>query len=156
MGIQVRVKITGAREMLRAFKALPKDATKELREANLEISRGLATDIRAAAEAAPRQGPAVAPSVRATRDRIPSVQAGGSRRAGRQSRRSRGQRPTTAGDLVYGANFGATSLSQFPPHNGGAGGDDYFFFRTVEHEMPEIADQWVDAADRVLRKWGEG
>ena len=155
MGITVRVKITGAREMLRAFKRLPKDANRELRQANKEISRSLATKIRAAAEGAPDQGPAVAPSVRAGADRVPNVQAGGPRRAGRQSRRSRGQRPTTAGDLVFGANFGATYLKQFPAHNGGAGSDDYFFFKTVEHNMSAIADQWTEAAETVLRKWAE-
>lgn len=156
MGITVRVRITGAREMLRAFKRLPKDASKELRDANKEISRSLAGKIRAAAEGSPRQGPAVAPSVRAGADRIPNVQAGGSRRAGRQSRRSRGQRPTTAGDLIFGANFGATYLTQFPAHNGGAGSDDYFFFKTVEDDMPEIAQRWTEAAENVLKKWGTG
>lgn len=154
MGITVRVRITGAREMLRAFKRLPKDATKELRAANKEISRSLAAKIKTAAAGSPRQGPAVAPSVRAGADRIPNVQAGGARRAGKQTRRSRGQRPTTAGDLVFGANFGATYLRQFPAHNGGAGSDDYFFFKTVERNMPAIADEWTDAAERVLRKWG--
>jgi hypothetical protein len=154
MGITVRVRITGAREMLRAFKALPKDATKELRDANTEISKELAVKIKAAANASPRQGPAVAPSVRAGRDRIPNVQAGGGRRAGRQTRRSKGQRATTAGDLVFGANFGATYLDQFPAHNGGAGQDDYFFFKTVEDNMPAIADEWTAAAERVLKKWG--
>lgn len=155
MGITVRVRITGAREMLRAFRRLPKDASKELRDANLEISRGLAVKIKAAFEASPAaQGGIVAPSVRAGRDRIPNVQAGGSRRAGSQKRRSRGQRPTTAGDLVFGANFGATYLHQFPAHNGGAGSDDYAFFRTVEQDMPDIADQWTKAAERVLEKWG--
>lgn len=153
MGIVVRVRITGAREMLRAFRRLPKDANKELRDANLEISRDLAGKIRAAATASPRQGPAVAPSVRAGRDRIPNVQAGGGRRAGKQTRRSRGQRPTTAGDLVFGANFGATYLKQFPGHNGGAGSDDYFFFTTVEDNMPSIAAEWTEAAERVLEKW---
>lgn len=156
MGITVRVKIDGAREMLRAFKRLPKDANRELRAANKEISRSLATKIKAAAEASTApQGAAVAPSVRAGADRIPNVQAGGPRRAGKQTRRSRGQKPTTAGDLVFGANFGATYLKQFPAHNGGAGQDDYFFFKTVEQDMPAIANQCTEAAETVLRKWAE-
>lgn len=153
MGITVTMKIHGVREMLAAFRQLPEDATKELREKNRAISRGLAGKIKAAAFAAPRQGPAVAPSVRAVSDRIPNVQAGGPRRAGHQRRRSSGQPPTTAGDLVFGANFGGTVLKQFPPHNGGAGGDDYFFFKTVEREMPHIESEWVEVAESVLRKW---
>lgn len=154
MGITVRVKITGAREMLQAFRRLPKDANTELRDANQEISKSLAAKIKAAALGAPRQGPAVAGSVRAGRDRIPNVQAGGGRRAGKQTRRSKGQRATTAGDLIFGANFGATRLKQFPAHNGGAGADDYFFFKTVEQQMPAIGDEWTGAAERVLKKWG--
>jgi hypothetical protein len=143
--------------MLRAFRAVPKDASKQLRDANLEISRDLAMKIRgAAASSVAAQGPIVAPSVRAGRDRVPNVTAGGSRRAGRQSRRSRGQRPTTAGDLIFGANFGAAHLRQFPAHNGGAGSDDYFFFRTVEHEMGDISDRWTKAAENVLSDWATG
>jgi len=154
MGITVRVKITGGREMIAAFRRLPKDATRELKDANLRISSSLAGKIRGAAYAAPRQGPAVAPSVRAVRGAVPSVQAGGPKHAGHQRRRSRGQGPTKAADLVFGANFGGTRLTQFPPHNGGAGADDYFFFKTVEREMPAVEREWIDAADRVLAEWG--
>ena len=156
MGITVRVSITGAREMLRAFRQLPKDASKELRDANREISKSLAGKIRAAAVAEGSQAAAVAPSIRAQNDRVPSVTAGGRRRATKQRRTSRGQDPTTAGDLIFGANFGATYLTQFKPHNGGAGSDDYFFFKTVEREMPAISDEWTDAAERVLAKWATG
>lgn len=149
MGITVRVKIAGAREMLRAFKRLPKDASRELREANREISKSLAGKIRTAASASSAQSAAVAPSIRAQNDRVPSVTGGGRRRATSQRRVSRGQDPTTAGDLIFGANFGATYLPQFRPQPG----DDYWFFRTVEQNMPAIEAEWIEACDTVLRKW---
>lgn len=149
MGIAVRVKITGAREMVRAFRRLPGDARRELRDSNVTISRREAARIKAAAVGSPRQGPAVAPSVRGTSlGGVPAVVAGGGRRAGSQSRRSSGQGPTTAGDLVFGANFGAARLRQFP-----AKSDDYFFFSTVQDDMPAITAEWIEAADDVLRKW---
>lgn len=153
MGITVRLSITGARETLRAFRDLPKDASKELRDANQAISEDLAGLIAAAARGSDAQSAAVAPTVKARRDRLPTVVAGGKRRATKQRRRSKGQDPTTASDILFGSNFGATYLPQFRPHNGGAGSDDYWFFRTVEREEPRIVSEWEDAADRVLREW---
>jgi hypothetical protein len=151
MGIVVRLKITGLREMLRAFRALPKDATREMREASIDISETLAGKIRTAAASSPRQGSAVAPSVRAVRAAVPMVQAGGRKRAGSQSRRSSGQSPTTASDLVYGANFGAAVLKQFP-----AVAQDHFFFKTIDRNMGVVEREWIDAAERTLAKWGSG
>lgn len=155
MGIAVRLRITGARETLAAFRQLPKDASKELRDANQQISTDLADKIRAAAESSSPQSAAVAPSIKARRDRVPSITAGGGRLATKQRRRSRGQAKTTAGKLVFGANFGASYLKQFRRHSG-AGEDDYWFFRTVEDNEARIVDEWTQAADRVLNQWGSG
>lgn len=156
MGISVRLRITGARETLAAFRRLPKEASAALRDANQQISTDLADKIRAAAEASSPQSAAIAPSIKARRDRVPSITAGGTRLATKQRRRSRGQAKTTAGKLVFGANFGATYLHQFRRHNGGAGQDDYWFFSTVEDNEPRIVREWTEAADRVLTQWGSG
>ena len=153
MGITVSVRISGARETLAAFRALPKDASDELREANKQISDDLAGEIRTAAAGSDEQSALMVPSIRAKRDRVPSVEAGGNRRVGKQKRRSKGQGPTRASDILFGANFGASFLKQFRPHTG-AGEDDYWFFRTVEANDERIAGEWGDAADRVLTKWG--
>ncbi len=156
MGIAVSVKIDGAKATLAAFSKLGKEANKALRTANREISRDLADKIRNAAELSDDQSAAVAKSIRAGSDRVPNVQAGGTRLATHQRRRSRGQRKTQAGDLIFGANFGATFLKQFRRHNGGAGADDYWFFTTVERNQPRIEKAWVDTADRLLTEWGSG
>ena len=153
MGITVRVRISGARETLAAFRDLPKDASDELREANKQISDELADKIRSAAGGSDEQSALMVRSIRATRDRVPSVTAGGNRRVGKQSRKSSGQDYTRASDILFGANFGASTLRQFRPHTG-AGEDDYWFFRTVEANEERIAGEWGDAADRVLTKWG--
>lgn len=156
MGIAVSVRIEGGKATLRAFSKLGKEASKALREANKEISRELATKIRTAAEGSDDQSAAVAKSVRAGSDRVPNVQAGGRRRAGHQRRRSSGQSPTTASDLIYGSNFGARFLKQFRPWNGGAGQDDYWFFKTVEANQADTTRVWVETADRLLTEWGSG
>lgn len=156
MGISVRLKIDGARETLAAFRTLGKEATAALKDANKEISNDLADKIRDAARASDAQSAAVAPSIKVKRDRIPSVAAGGSRLATKQRRRSEGQGKTTAGDLVFGANFGATYLPQFRKHNGGAGSPDYWFFETVEDNEAAMVKEWTDTADRLLTEWGQG
>jgi hypothetical protein len=155
MGISVRLRIDGARETLAAFRKLPKEASAALRDANQEISGDLAEKIRNAALGSSPQSAAVAPSIKARRDRVPSITAGGGRLATKQARRSRGQAKTTAGKLVFGANFGATYLHQFRRHSG-AGEDDYWFFRTIEDNEQRIVREWTQAADRVLSQWGSG
>ena len=156
MGISVRLRIDGARETLSAFRKLGKEAAAALKDANKEISTDLANKVKAAAVSSDAQSAAVAPSIKAKRDRIPSITAGGTRQATKQRRRSRGQGKTTAGDLVFGANFGATYLPQFRKHNGGAGSEDYWFFSTVEDNEAAMVKEWTDAADRLLSEWGSG
>lgn len=156
MGIAIRLRIDGARQTLAAFKKLGKEANKALRTANREISRDLAGKIQSAARASDAQSAAVAPSVKARSDRVPSIEAGGKRLATKQRRRSAGQRKTQAGDLLFGSNFGATYLPQFRKHNGGAGSEDYWFFTTVEDEMGDVVKRWEDAAERLLTEWGSG
>ena len=156
MGIAVSLRIDGARATLAAFSKLGRDANKALRTANKEISRDLEREIQGAARSSDAQSAAVAPSVKAGSDRVPNVTAGGRRLATKQRRRSRGQRKTQAGDLLFGSNFGATYLPQFRRHNGGAGSEDYWFFSTVEENEPRIVEQWEDAADRLLTEWGSG
>jgi hypothetical protein len=156
MGISLNVRIDGARETLAAFRKLGKDATKELKDANQQISKDLAGKIQNAARSAGSQSTAVAPSIKAKRDRIPSITAGGNRLATKQRRRSRGQGKTTAGDLVFGANFGSTYLKQFHRKHSGAGDDDAWFFSTVKHHEADMVKEWTDAADKLLTEWGQG
>jgi len=155
MGISVRLKIDGATQTLAAFKKLGKEATAALKDANKEISSDLADKVRNAARSSDGQSAAVAPSIKVKRDRIPSITAGGTRLATKQRRRSKGQGKTTAGDLVFGANFGATYLPQFRKHTQG-GDADYWFFTTVEDNETAMVKEWTDAADRLLTEWGQG
>ncbi|GAB3812084.1 hypothetical protein [Kribbella italica] len=149
MGIVVKVRIDGARETLAAFRKLPKEASAELRDANQKISEDMAEKIRTAARSSDAQSALVAQGIKARRDRVPTVQAGGKKRVGRN------RKPLDK--VLLGANFGARFLNQFRRQTGGfQGSEDYWFFSTVEREEPRIAKEWTDAADRVLSQWGRG
>jgi hypothetical protein len=156
MGISLRLKIDGVHETLAAFKKLGKEATAALKDSNKEISQRLVDKIRTAAIAEGSQSTAVAPSIKVKRDRVPSITAGGTRLATKQRRRSKGQRKTQAGDLVFGANFGATYLPQFHRKHSGAGDDDAWFFKTVKDNEAAMVKEWTEAADKLLTEWGSG
>jgi hypothetical protein len=73
--------ISGLNEVLRSFKALPKEAAKELREASVDIAdRYMAPSWREAAMSAGPWGLKIAESVKVRRDRLPSVQIGGNKK----------------------------------------------------------------------------
>lgn len=150
-GLNIRLRIEGVRETLAAFRRLPPDATRELRSASLRIAETLAGRVRAAGASDGPHSALVAPTVRAVRDRVPAITAGGSKTVGRQSRRSRGQGPTKASDLLFGSEFGATHLKQFRPH---VGAGSYWFFRTVEANQGEAVREWEQAADEIVNLWG--
>jgi hypothetical protein len=137
--LTVTIRITGLHETIRAFKNLPDDATKELRAASLSIAGAVAVDVKSAARTNAQSG-LLAPTVKAVRDRVPSIQAGGARRVGSNR--------VPAFKVLFGSEFGSKSLKQFRPF-----GDSYWFFRTVEENHGYIEREWLDAADEILRKW---
>ena len=143
--LTVGIRIDGVRETLAAFRALPKDASKELRETSLELSRKLATSAQAAGIAEGHQAALVAKTVRAVRDRVPAVVAGGVRRLG--------PRKAPAWKLLFGAEFGSTQYRQFPRLH--TGRDGIWFFPTIEREAAGTAREWRAAADRIIRAFGK-
>ena len=76
----VEARVVGLNSLLRDLRALPKDAQNELRSASVVIAeRHMVPAWRAAALQAGPWGPKIAASVRARRDRVPSVVIGGRR-----------------------------------------------------------------------------
>lgn len=151
----VHVSIHGVKAMKAAFRKLPKDATVALKERSGVIAFDLAERIHNSAVGSSRQSAAVAKTVKARRDRVPVVVAGGNARVTRQRRVSAGQGPTRAYMLLFGANFGASRLKQFRSHRG-AGVDDYWFHATVEENTDRIDTEWGRAVDDVAEEWGRG
>jgi len=141
--ITVRVRIKGVREVLAALRDLPKDADKAIRAAALDLSRTIAAEAKQAGLNEGRQAALVATTVKAARDRLPVVVAGGSKRLG--SNRA------PAYKLLFGSEFGATRLKQYKPH---VGTGSYWFFRSIEDNQVEIQKRWLDAADEIIRQFG--
>jgi hypothetical protein len=139
--ITVTIRITNLRPTLKKFAALPKDADKEMRAASLSIAGVLAVDIRSAARAN-AQSALMVPTIRAQRDRVPTVVGGGTRRVGSNR--------VPAYKVLFGAEFGSHALKQFRPFDG----TGYFFFPTVEAKRGYIDTEFNEAADEVLKKWG--
>jgi hypothetical protein len=140
-GLVVTVQGEGIRETLAAFRGMPRDAQNELRAAALDLSLELAAAAKASGEAEGSQAALVAGTVKAMRDRVPVVQAGGSKRLG--SRRK------PAWKLLFGSEFGSNRFRQFPRlHQGRAG---VWFFPVIEENAPMIAARWREAADNVIR-----
>lgn len=154
-GRLVRVSMHGVADMRAAFRRLPKDASRALKDRTGDLAFDLAQRVHNSAVGSSRQSAAVAKSVKARRDRVPVVVAGGNQRVTRQRKVSAGQRPTKAGDLTFGANFGATRLRQFRPRRG-AGDDDYWFFTTIEENRERIDTAWGRVLDDIASEWDQG
>ena len=140
--LTVRVEIEGAEETLRAFRRLPKDASAALRDRSMELAQTLAVKVAGAGNTDTPQSALVAVTVRARRDRIPVIVAGGAKRVG--SRRK------PAFKILFGSEFGSNHLPQFRPHQGK---HSYWFFDEVYRSQSEIAAAWGKAADDVVRSF---
>jgi hypothetical protein len=141
---KITIGIAGINETLKAFRDLPKDASNELRAAALELSRTLAASAAASGTAEGSQAALVATTVKAARDRVPVVTAGGNKKLGRNKK--------PAYKLLFGSEFGSDQYEQYKPH---LGNGSYWFFQTVEDEQSEIAARWQQAADEVIRKFSD-
>lgn len=158
--LTVTVRIEGAREILRALSVLPKDAQNAIRDHSEKLAKALAVKARAdvAVNGGP-QGVLLAQTVKAVRDRVPVIQAGGTKRLGRNRAPAYG--------MLFGAIFGMNGRSgwfsarkyasernrQYRPHRGQ---DAYAFFPVIERSSAEISRGWLAAVDDVVRQFGEG
>jgi hypothetical protein len=146
-GLVIKMHVENLRPTLKVVAALPAAATRELKDAATDLARELAVKVRADVErdAAP-QSPLVASTVKARRDRVPVIEAGGLTPLG--------ERGAPAYKLLFGALFGSDRYSQFwRPHAGTAA---YTFFPTVDREQASIAARWAEAADQVVDKFSRG
>lgn len=136
-----------------ALRLLPKEASSKLRDASVEIAAGIASEASGRATSVGGVAALVAPSIRATRDRIPVVKMGGSAglpTAGNGWARSRGGARQTIGDVIWGAEFGGgarPSTLQFQPHKGRVG---YFLWPTVRDRNQDIHERYSDALLKAL------
>jgi hypothetical protein len=135
----VEAYIDGLNDVLRALRALPKEANNELREASKDIAnKYMAPAWREAAMNAGPWGEKIAESVKVRRDRVPAVQIGGNRR-------------------VFSG--GATATMVRYPSDSGQKRDSWAPFEktnwiqlTRSYQEPALRE-WAKAVDDIVAKW---
>lgn len=156
--LTMRIEVAGTREALAAFRGLPKEASNQLRTAAGKIATSLAASAKQASNI-DAQAAAVGTTIKVARDRVPSVQVGGSKRV------TSSRAPAYA--LLFGSEFGADSRygwyaaskygdsagHQFSQHQGRNG---RWFFPTLEREVPDAMREWKRAVDTLVSWWGSG
>jgi hypothetical protein len=131
--------IEGLNDVLKAFRQLPKEASKELRQASKTIAeRHMAPAWRDAALGAGPWGEQIAASVKAASDRIPAVKIGGNRK-------------------VFSG--GATATMVRWPSSTGENRDSFAPFEATNwlqdvrsYQGPAL-QEWGQAVDRIVAKW---
>jgi hypothetical protein len=161
--IKVQMDITPEiRALFKVLNEMDAESKTELKEKVKGIAAWVAEDIKRAAANAPMSAQAmrVAKTVRANKDRVPSVTIGGSR-----IKFSGG---AVSGDVLYGSEFGAdpTSISGRFPNGGrrfpyrspqrGQGSEGYWIYPTLRANQPRITKEWHEEVDKVLSNWTKG
>lgn len=179
--VRMGVEIDGLKPLLRRIRTLPKTAQDEIREAARAIADDEAARIASAGRSSDKQSRAAAGFVRARRDRVPLIVAGGASKAGVSG-------GATAGQLFFGAEFGGggtkkwnrltetktsrsgksrdvfagvafagsrerATTNQFRPHKGKTG---YWLWPQLREDQERMLRRWVSAVEAVAREWGRG
>lgn len=137
------IEVEGLRPLLSALNKLPKEMNARLRTASLDIADTEAQRIQTAGRSSDAQSRLVAPTVRARRDRVPTIVAGGKKKLPAEGR-------PRAMDIFFGAEYGGQkrkTTQQFRPHRGGKG---YWFWPTIRRDEEQIVTTWMDAVNDVL------
>ena len=167
--ITIRPNLADYRGLLKALSQMDKESQKALKDEVLSISAWTASGIRSAAANAPfsKQATAVAVTVKPVRDRVPTVQIGGTKKIPVTRKITPGNPAPSAGQLLFGSEFGGErnakdSASAFP--NGGyrfparspregRGNAGYWIFPTLKSMQPEIKKRWFEACNKVMDNW---
>lgn len=139
MAKQVELRIDGLGALLKDFRALPKEATKELRRASVDIAnRHMVPSWKAAALTAGDWGPKLADSIRARSDRLPALNVGKDRRA------YSGGASTNM--VRYPSAFG--TRNDWAPFGDGTG----WMSRRRPYQVQAL-HEWSQAVDLIVTKW---
>ena len=164
IGVQLEMNPADRRALMAAFKIMPKEAQDELRTANKKMVSKIAEQMKAAAPSAanPKQAILLARSIKANKDRIPSISVGGGRRAPVSRKATQRSLKPTYGELLA-AEFGAKApgpntfpqgARKFAPRSGYSKGQPrgYFVFPTLRKAQPAIRREFLQTMDRIIRK----
>jgi len=174
--IRVTADVSELKGLFKALNAMDREANIGIKDDVMSISRWVAEDIKRAASThvwgkqdSAAQALLVADTVRATRDRLPTVTIGGSKRAPIRRATSFSSPAPTVGEILFGNEFGGDrnafgNLNAFP--NGGyrfpkrtdrlgRGNEGYWIFPTVRRLQPRITAEWVAIIRRVENLWSK-
>ena len=146
-------------ETLRKFSKASPEFNKEMKKVAYTIARDLEAKVKIEAASVSRASQAiqVARGLRASNDRIPTIKLRGNESFVSKSRpNSRRKTKVTRSDVFFGAEFGGgarPTTKQFLRHRGQSG---YFFWPTVRKRKNEIAKEYLDGMDRVVKVLGIG
>jgi hypothetical protein len=142
--------VEGLGETLRLLNKLPKEAKKELRAEVQQMTGKHAKYLAAqAARSTDSRIRGQAATIRAKKDRLPTVLIGGAR----QVKVSRPGPNPRAGDVLFGTEFGARqgpNAWRFPPAR-----DSYWLFASLKGRQPALLSEWEAAVTKVARKWAD-
>ncbi len=139
MAKQVEMRIDGLGALLKDLRALPKEATAELRRSSVDIAnRHMVPSWKAAAMTAGRWGPKLADSIRARSDRLPALNVG-------KDRKAYGGGAST--NMVrYPSAFG--TRNDWAPFGDGTG-----WMSKRRPYQAQALQEWGQAVDLIVTKW---
>ena len=146
-------------ETLRKFSKASKEFNGEIKKVAYTIARDLEGKVKIEAASVSRASQAiqVAKGLRASNDRIPTIKLRGKESFVSKSRpNSKRKTKVTRSDVFFGAEFGGgatRTTRQFLRHRGQSG---YFFWPTVRKRKNEIAKEYLEGIDRVVKQLGIG
>jgi hypothetical protein len=135
--------IRGIKGLNKTLRQLPKEAKVRLRDASVAIASDVAREATSRATGQGGIARYVAPTIRAARGTVPTIKMGGSRALPPHEGRARTGSRQTVGDIVWGAEYGATHYRQFKPWGGTAGSAGYFLWPSID--MDEVEQAYGDA-----------
>lgn len=137
----VAVRVTNLNRMLRAISsAKGPDGNRRLRDAGQGLAERVAVSARRKAMGGGPQAAMAAPAIQAKRDRVPTIRMGGGKTLRSSTPR---RRQPKGGDVIFGADFGADSLRQFPREVRGG----RYVFQAVKTHRDDIAESYLDVID---------
>jgi guanyl-specific ribonuclease Sa len=166
--IDVQMDAHDKKMLFAAFKTMPKEAQDVLRKETQKLVGVLAEEMktRAATAPNPQQAMLLARSIKANKDRVPSITVGGARKVPVKRKKTPGSPQPTNSDFLFGAEFGVRqggpgSFKQggrkFAAYSGrmGKGSRGYFIFPTLRKNQEKIRRDYLETVYKLLkRKWG--
>lgn len=139
--IKMGIEIVGLKETTKLLRGMDKELSKLARQISFDITDQEAAKIRLRASG--KQAQLAARSVKAKKDRIPTIQGGGATRLQSSTGKVRGE------NIFFGAEFGGRgrkTTMQFRPHLGRTG---YFFWPQLRDDTDEMFKEWSKALQQL-------